>query len=187
MNDGHGNFNPPGPVVTIRGERIGLGPLQRVLIPALHRWFNNMATDRTQGDLPGPRTLERVTKWYEGRATDDDESVWFTIYALERGEPIGIVWLSDIDYHHRTAGFGISIGEDTARGKGYGTETTRLIIEYAFTTLGLRTVQLEVYSNNLAGLHAYQKAGFRAVGRRRECYRLGAQVHDEIIMEAVAE
>lgn len=184
---GHITVDTPTPTITLHGERIGLGPLHRSLIPALHRWFNSMPTSRTQGDLPGPRTLERATAWYERQSSGADDSAWFTIHERSALQPIGIVWLSDIDYRHRTAGFGISIGEEAARGKGYGTETTRLVIDYAFRTLGLHNVMLEVYSNNVAGLRAYERAGFSVIGRRRECYRLGDQVYDEIIMEARAE
>jgi diamine N-acetyltransferase len=186
MNDSFDNPHVHSPIISMRGERVGLGPFRRELIPALHRWFNNMPTDRTQGDLPGPRTLERVTAWYDRIAAGNGERVCFAIYELASDTAIGMVWLSDIDYRHRTASFGISIGDEAVRGRGYGTETTRLILDYAFRALGLRNVMLEVYSNNPAGLRAYEKAGFRIIGRRRASYRLGSQVHDEIMMEAVA-
>jgi RimJ/RimL family protein N-acetyltransferase len=172
--------------LTIVGERVGLGPLTREMIPVIHRWFNSFETDRTQGDLPGPRSLSRATAWFERRAEGSDDLFWFAVRELNTGTPIGMVWLSDIDYRHRTAGFGISISEPEWRGKGYGTEVTRLILNYAFTDLGLRNIQLEVYANNPAGVRAYEKAGFRTIGRRHECYRIGGQVYDEIIMEAIA-
>lgn len=174
--------------ITLRGERVGLGPLQRHMIPTVQRWFNDMRTDRTQGDLPGPRSLERVTRWFERRVSGDDDSlITFAIVELASGRPIGLAWLSDIDHRHKTTGFGITIGDSTVRGRGYGTEATRLIVDYAFTSLGLRNVMLEVYANNPAGQRAYEKAGFRVIGRRHACYRAGQQVFDEIYMEAVAQ
>jgi diamine N-acetyltransferase len=173
------------PIVNIVGAAIALGPLRRDLIETYTRWMNDFDTDRTQGDLPGPRTAERVTAWYERRSTATDEA-WFTIYERAGLRPIGLTWLADIDYRHRVAGFGISIGETSARGKGYGTETTRLMLDYAFTALGLHNVALEVYKFNIAGRRAYEKAGFREFGRRSECFIMGGRAWDEIHMQCLS-
>jgi RimJ/RimL family protein N-acetyltransferase len=56
-----------------------------------------------------------------------------------------------VDHRNRSATFGILIGEPECRGKGYGTETTRLMLDYAFTTLGLHNVMLTVFEFNPAG------------------------------------
>ncbi len=174
------------PVVNITGERIALGPLRRDLIPLHQRWFNDFETDRTQGDLPGPRTLERTIRWFERNATSDDTH-WFTIYEIATWQPIGVTWLSDVDHRNGTAYFAISIGEASARGKGYGTEAARLMLDFAFNRLGLHNVALDVYSNNPAGVRAYQKAGFREFGRLREVYLSGGRRWDSILMEVVRE
>ena len=42
------------------------------------------------------------------------------------GKPVGSVYYRDIDNHNRSAEYGIFIGEESARGKGLGTETARL-------------------------------------------------------------
>lgn len=173
------------PVVNIVGERVALGPLRRDLLATYQRWFNDFQTDRMQGDMPGPRALERVERFYERRATSLDEPT-FLIYELENWAPIGFAWLADIDWRNRTAGYGISIGEESMRGKGYGTEVTRLMLDYAFTALGLHNVSLEVYEPNIAGRRAYEKAGFREFGRRRESYSMGGRAWDEIMMDCLA-
>jgi hypothetical protein len=56
-----------------------------------------------------------------------------------------------VDHRNRSATFGILIGEPECRGKGYGTETTRLMLDYAFTALGLHNVMLTVFEFNPAG------------------------------------
>ena len=96
------------------------------------------------------------------------DAIWFTIYAIEGWQPIGTTDLFEIDHRLRTARFGMLIGEADARGKGYGTETVRLMLDYAFTALGLHNVMLNVSEYNLAGRRAYEKAGFKEFGRRRE-------------------
>lgn len=104
------------PLVNIRGARVALGPLRADLIDTYARWNNDFGTMRTQGDLPGPRSMERTTAWYQ-RISGATDSVWYLIYEMDTWEPIGITWLADIDYRNRTAGFAISIGEESKRGK----------------------------------------------------------------------
>jgi RimJ/RimL family protein N-acetyltransferase len=77
-------------------------------------------------------------------------------------------------------------GEVSQLGKGYGTETARLMLGYAFTALGLYNVSLEVYSHNIAGQRAYHRAGFREYGRSHECFYMGGKAWDEILMECVS-
>ena len=123
--------------------------------------------------------------WYDRAATSEDETV-FTIYERTAWRPIGSTALHDINHLHRTAMFGILIGEPECRGKGYGTEATRLVLDYAFTALGLHNVMLQVFEFNLAGQRAYHKAGFRELGRRRQSHMMGGRLWDDIYMECLA-
>jgi RimJ/RimL family protein N-acetyltransferase len=163
------------PILNIIGERVALGPLDRSLLPTYLRWANDFVALRNLDDAPRPRTIE-------GR----EHSAWFTIYACDGWEPVGVTALGEIDHRNRTATFFIFIGESTNRGKGYGTEATRLILDYAFTALGLHNVMLTVAGWNAAGQRAYQKAGFREFGRRHECALVVGQRWDTIYMEALA-
>jgi diamine N-acetyltransferase len=81
--------------------------------------------------------------------------------------------------------FAIDIGEDTAYGKGYGTETTRLMLEYAFTLLGLNSVCLSVAEYNHAGRRACQRAGFHETGRFRQAWLMGGRIWHEIIVDCL--
>ena len=42
------------------------------------------------------------------------------------------------------------------------------------------------YLRNRVGLRAYEKAGFKTIGRRRECRVMGGKVYDEIYMDCLA-
>lgn len=99
---------------------------------------------------------------------------------------IGYTTLEDIDLRDRTAKFALLIGEQDCWGKGYGTETTRLMFDYGFTALGLHNIMLLVFSFNERGLRAYSCAGFRPIGRRREAHRLGGRAYDVIMMDCLA-
>jgi RimJ/RimL family protein N-acetyltransferase len=172
------------PIVNIVGELVALGPIRRDLIPVYQRWINDFATVPRLGAPPRPMTLEMETAWYESIA--DSDTRIFTIYELATWRPIGNADLRDIDHRNRSAGFGILIGEVDARGKGYGTEATRLMLDYAFTALGLHNVMLSVFEYNPAGRRAYDKAGFKEIGRRRQCRWLAGRLWDEILMDCLA-
>lgn len=173
------------PIVNIVGDRVALGPLRRDLVPLYHRWRNDFTVARTLDYEPRPATLEQRLAWYD-RASVDTTVVRFTIYERESWRPIGIANLHDIDHRHGTAEYGVVIAEADARGKGYGTETTRLVLDFAFTALGLHNVMLRVYAYNPAGIRAYEKAGFQEFGRRRESRAHLGRRWDEIHMECLA-
>jgi RimJ/RimL family protein N-acetyltransferase len=171
-------------IINFEGELVGLGPIRRELLPFYQRWINDFETAKNLALPPGPMTAEAEEAWFNGAATGS--VAYFTIYERSTWRPIGNADLRDIDHRNRSAGFGILIGEASCRGKGYGTETTRLILDYAFTALGLHNVLLSVYEYNLAGRRAYEKAGFKEIGRRRQCRAMGGRLWDEIYMDCIA-
>jgi RimJ/RimL family protein N-acetyltransferase len=173
------------PTISIRGERVGLGPFTRDLLETDLRWINDFETQRNLTHMPRPRTIASQIAYHES-IEKSDRDVVFTIYELDTLQPIGTTGLHSIEYRNRSAEFGIMIGERSVRGKGYGTETTRLMLDYAFTALGLHNVMLRVLEFNTAGIRAYQKAGFREIGRRTKCQFAAGQYWDLVYMECLA-
>jgi len=175
------------PVINIFGERVALGPLRRELVPLFERWINDFATQRLSGfpEPAAPWTTERVTQFLE-RAGLDSDRAWFLIYATPDWRPIGHANLRDINHQHCTAEFGITIGDPADRGKGYGTEATRLILDYGFTALGLHNVLLDTSEFNAAAIRAYGKAGFKEVGRRRRAHFTGGRLWDVVFMDCLS-
>jgi RimJ/RimL family protein N-acetyltransferase len=173
------------PILNIVGDKVALGPYRRDLVPLYLRWINDFKVTRTLGIGVRPATLESEEAWYE-RASRNEGDAGFTIYELATLRPIGNTALMKVNHLHRTADFGILIGETDCWGKGYGTETTRLVLEYGFTSLGLHNIMLTAYSFNERGLRAYRRAGFREIGRRRESVRLAGSAYDDVFMECLA-
>jgi diamine N-acetyltransferase len=175
---------PDQPLITVEGAFVAIGPLRRDLVPTYHRWHNDVATNRTYA-LRQPTTLEQEETSYI-ELTQDGSMVFFTIYERASWRAVGTTYLTDIDHRQRRAEFGILIGEAACRGKGYGTEAATLMLDFAFTALGLHSVMLTAYEYNLAGLRAYEKAGFRMCGRRRQSHWMGGRWWDEIYMDCLA-
>ena len=172
------------PVLNVVGELVALGPLRRDLLKVYGRWINDLASARNLGSHR-PYTAEEEEDWYASEVKAEDRVV-FTLYEGESLRPIGTTSLFGIDHRNRRAEFGISIGEPECRGRGYGTEATRLTLDYAFTALGLHNVMLRVFEYNLAGIRAYEKAGFKEYGRRRECYLMGGRMWDDVHMDCLS-
>jgi len=176
---------PEAPIINIVGEKVKLGPIRRDLLPTYLRWINDFDVVRTMGMQMGPMTMEAEEAWYE-RASKNDHDILFTVYEANGFRPIGNTGLGRIDRRHQTAEFGILIGEKEQWGRGYGTETTRLVLDYGFTILGLHNIMLRVYSFNERGIRAYTRAGFHTVGRMREAFRMGSRAYDVIYMDFLA-
>jgi RimJ/RimL family protein N-acetyltransferase len=175
---------PDQALLTMQGALVALGPLRRELVPLYQRWMNDPVTARNVG-MAGPVTLEAEEAWYDGAARAEN-TVSFTVYERETLRPVGVTQLMDIHHRNRRAEFGITIGEPDARGRGYGTETARLMLDYAFTALGLHNVRLTVAAFNPAGIRAYERAGFREYGRRREAWVMGGRAYDEVHMDCLS-
>jgi diamine N-acetyltransferase len=173
------------PIINVSGTRLALGAVRHDLIDIYLRWINDVSVSRT---LNWPRQITRpvLVQSIESQEVDQSQE-WFTIYEIGTWRPIGVAGLTDIDFRNRTAEFSIAIGEDDARGKGGGTEATRLMLDHAFTVLSLRNVMLKVYEYNLAGARAYAKAGFREFGRRRQAIEMNGRNWDVIYMECLRD
>jgi RimJ/RimL family protein N-acetyltransferase len=170
VSDTQGYLNP-----FLIGDRLYLRPLE----PAqdyrkfthwhnaveLRQYFNVYPTSET-------RARERLDQLYK-----DFRHIMFGVAAKDDQRLIGIVALKDINTLNQTAEFYIKIDENE-HGKGYGTEATRLMIQYGFTELNLNRIQTQDMDENIAGWRADEKAGFKHEGTMREAiYRFG-RYHD---------
>lgn len=173
------------PIINLRGQKVALGPLRRDLVTTYLRWVNDFEVTRHLALTMRPLTLESEEAWYQ-RISQSEADLPFTIYELQQLRAIGNAGLHRIDHQHRTAEFGMVIGEKEFWGKGFGTETTRLLLQYAFRNLGLHNVLLQVYAKNEAAVRAYTRAGFRLIGRRREARREGGSPQDVLLMDCLS-
>ena len=171
----------------IEGDRAALGPLRRDLAETYTRWINRVEVKSGLTNL-GVFDRESEEAWIADTAKQNAQleppAANFTIYDRRDGAAVGTCALFDISHRHRRAKFGILLGE--RRGQRLGTEATRLTLDWAFNVLSLRNVLLEVYPWNAGAIRAYEKAGFKLIGRRREALLHHGRRWDEIYMDAVA-
>ncbi|MGY5874128.1 MAG: GNAT family protein [Candidatus Thorarchaeota archaeon] len=127
--------------------------------------------------------LEEATKhspWKDGRivlAVEDKKTQEF----------LGTVSLFDISAQCRHAEFGIALHNPENLGKGYGTDTTKVMLWFGFHLLGLNTIYLYAQAENKRAIRTYEKAGFKMIGTyRQSCFSLG-EFKDQIAMDITAE
>jgi len=175
------------PIVNVVGEKVALGPLHGGLLPLLTRWDNDFPTAERGGDLPRPRSPEAIAAAWEPLIKGErPQWIGFAVYELPGFRPVGVANVRDFVNPEGTAELGLTIGEPDARGKGYGTEATRLVLDYAFTVLGVHNVWLDTAASNVAAIRAYARAGFKEIGRRRQARRRGDRREDVVLMDCLA-
>ncbi len=169
----------------LKGKKCILGDIKEKDLSKYVGWLRDKEVTRYLSQDNPNLTLKKEKEWYEKTKKAKNEVV-FGIYALDKGKKIlvGSASFLKIDNDNRNAEFGIAIGDKDYWGKGIGTETTKLIIDFGFKILGLNSVYLVVNINNKAGQKAYKRAGFKKVGIMREhVYR--KKPEDSILMDMI--
>jgi RimJ/RimL family protein N-acetyltransferase len=109
-------------------------------------------------------TREQIDAWCATRATQDDR-LDLAVVDRATGEYAGEVVLNDHDPESDSANFRIALRGPAYYGRGLGSEATRLVVDHALRTMGLRRITLNVLARNPRAQRAYEKAGFRELGR----------------------
>jgi len=171
----------------ISGERASLGLLRRDQLPRLAAWFNDPDVRRGLAHR-GIINEDAETAWYEhvteAARQPRPSEVGFAIHDAADGELVGVCGLENIDHNFSRADFGIFLGQ--RRGTGIGADATRLVLDWAFTIIGLHNVMLESYEFNEQAIRAYERAGFRVIGTRRDSVRALGRRWDSVLMDAIA-
>jgi RimJ/RimL family protein N-acetyltransferase len=156
------------------GELVRLRALEMEDLDIILKYFNNLELRQyLSTQWPMSRNTER--QWLERATTMDpwkDGVLHLAIEDKKTNEFLGTVGIFDISKQHQKAELGIAIYNPDNHGKGYGTDTTKVMLWVAFHVLGLNTVYLLALDTNKRAHRAYEKAGFKYAGT----YRQGAYV-----------
>jgi len=164
------------------GALVALRPLERAdLNDRYLGWLNDPEVTRYTETGTFPATAEDLDTYYRS-VTGSRNDVIFAIVAKASGQHIGNVKLGPIHWVHRSATFGILIGDKESWGKGIGLEATRLAVEYGFSKLNLNRIDLGVFAEHEAAVRCYEKAGFKMEGRMREDLFQGGEYRDRLWM-----
>ena len=125
--------------------------------------------------MPG----EHRRRWHENGLLDPERSMLMVVRGRER---LGFVSWGRKRYNRDSWYWMMGIGlSPSARGKGYGTQAQRLLVEYLFTHTPAHRIEAATEAGNIAEQRALEKAGFQREGViRAAVWRAGAW-RDEVI------
>lgn len=123
--------------------------------------------------IPYPVTLNEELRWFDSISAFKD-TYRFAVETVSDSNYIGDCGINSIDWKNSNAGVSIFIGNDTYRGKGYGTEAMHLLMDFVFSQMSINKIRLQVYSFNERAIRSYEKCGFKTEGvLRQEIFRNG--------------
>ena len=151
---------------------VHLRPLAPKDAPFMYEWMTDPDITKFFRFDAARITRESCEAFIEA-ASAQPNTVHFAI-ADENDEYLGTISLKDIDREKQQAEYAISTRKK-AHGSGAALEATRLILQYAFDTLGLERVYLNVLAENGRANAFYRKAGFRFVREEPDALELGGK------------
>lgn len=167
----------------LNGLNIYLSPMNIEDAPLYVKWLNNKEVSENIGRDNITVTLEYEKEWIK----KNQSSYVFAIVLKEKDILIGNCGFNEIDLIHKKATLGIFIGDSENRGKGYGKEAIKLLLDYGFNNLNINNIMLKVYSFNTKAIKCYESLGFKKIGTRRKCHYLKDKYYDEVFMEILKD
>ncbi|MFJ3088062.1 GNAT family N-acetyltransferase [Streptomyces sp. NPDC086838] len=169
----------------IEGKLVRIRALRASDLDAHLRWRNDPEVVHwaTGGDPHfGPVTREALEGFHDARLRQDPRTeASLTVEDLADGRVIGTVDYRDVEAFTRQATVGITIGERSHWGGGYGSEALGLLLEHLFGACGIRRVELDTWSGNERAMRTFRRAGFVEEGRRRSAVRVGDRWYDRVV------
>ncbi len=170
------------------GKRIMLRDYRQDDLPAIRTWVNDRDTIRyLSSRFWMPQSSTDTADFLSHAMSAGANGAFFIIAHIENAAYIGQIDLFSINWKMRSAEMGMVIGGEENRGKGVGEEAIGLLLEYAFTILGLERVELEVAADNLRALRCYEKAGFKREGLKRKAFLVDGEFADLLFMAVLRE
>jgi len=163
----------------LHGRRVVLRPVHQEDVPRLAeflaapevaRWWPAYDVARVEREFLGPDENERV-------------------YAIEaEGRLVGaILATEEADPEFRHAAIDLFL-DPALRGRGLGPDAIRTLAAHLIDIDGHHRLTIDPAADNVAAIRAYEKVGFRHVGRLRRYQRLPDGIWiDGLLMELVAE
>lgn len=118
---------------------------------------------------------------YYHRIVDDVNRYDFMIID-SNGKFIGESVINEIDWETKSANFRIVIFDSNNCSKGIGTWAVKQTRDFAFETLKLHRLELDVFSFNKRAQKVYEKAGFKIEGIRKEAILDSNEYADDVLM-----
>jgi diamine N-acetyltransferase len=164
----------------IKGKTISLRALEPSDADLLYRWENDRSVwpvSFTQ--VPFSRFIleDFVNASHQDIYTN--KQLRLMVDVADTGETVGIIDLFEFDPQHDRCGLGIFIHKDH-RQNGHAAECIELISEYAFATLLVKQLYVDVNESNTVSLALFEKCGFEKAGLKKSWNKTGLNVYENV-------
>lgn len=151
-------------------------------------WFNSQKTTQhtTHGLLPNTREAQQQFQ----QELSAGSRLALLITTKTSPEPVGIVSLSSIDLRRQTAAIAIIMDTEgeIPRSPFAALEAMAILTEHGFDVLGLRRIEAgQVFPALSRWNRMLELLGYRSEGFKRQAFRRGHSVSDEVVMGVLFE
>ena len=153
------------------GSKVMLREYQSDDFASIRQWVNDAGVTRYLSTrFWAPQTTVDTQEFLSRMMQSSHNAYNFVIADAADGRYIGQLDMFRVDWRLRQGEIGMVIASAEDRGRGLGTEALQLLARFAFETLGLERIELEVHIQNAAAIRCYEKAGFVLEGIKRHAY-----------------
>jgi RimJ/RimL family protein N-acetyltransferase len=154
-----------------------------------------------------PERLQLVARWlsekenYQWLELGDGQQImsaeWLTIAIQRRSyvlrlftsdvddQPIGVVALSNVSQHFKTANIWVVVGDKGYASRGYASVAASKMLTIAFKELGLEAIHTWIVEHNQS-VRMAKRLKFRLIGRQRQSHYIDGRVYDRLWFDLLA-
>ena len=170
----------------IAGNKISLKAVERKDLEQLRNWRNNINFRKYFREFKEISDYEQE-KWFDDKIKKDDKTIMFSIRDLKNNVLIGCCGLVYINWKDRHADLSLYIGKNDLYidDNGLAEESCKLLLDYAFSDIGLNKVWTEIYEFDQKKYNLFEKIGFSQDGILRQNYWFEGKWWNSIILSVL--
>ncbi len=169
------------PIISINTERLTLKPLGLDFLSKIYlSWMQDDQVVHYMDTGGADYTLQMLEDYLKN--IENNKIFSWAIILKNTNQHIGNIKIDPINYRHLYGEYGIMIGDKTTWGKGYAKEASIAVINFCFTKLSLRKINLGVIANNAMALSLYRSLGFVEEGRLKKHELINGTYKDKLRM-----
>lgn len=148
-------------------------------------WIDNERTHAfwSANTLPYPLTEGELHNYLIDNV---DEHGGAYVYVDERDIPAGF-FVYTVNGQERLGFVRFIVVDNTARGRGYGSDMLRKLLRFAYEDTGVSKVRLNVFDVNAAAMRCYQKVGFTLMDSTPTSFSFEDEIWKRYMMEHIVD
>lgn len=151
------------------------------------KWRNLPEVRKMYAGHPFFVNPEKENLWFQKILTSDYPTAAFGIEIVEIEKLVGLSFLKDINYIHRTAEYSIFMIDKTYENRWYLRHAYFQALDFAFYDLNLNRVWAKIYEYNRKALGLIQYFGFKKEGVIRQSAFMDGEFVNEVILSLLRE